>query len=134
MKHLFVLALASALMGLQAQAKTVRATDLIAQGWNDLSKLEEGTTIEFRQGDELPVSLSAEGDLLETTRNEVSYVGVKKNFWVRIQKNDVLMSLDGVNYKKIQDSVTGMISADASTPENGGAANAINIKFIANLK
>lgn len=134
MRHLMVLVIASALVGLQAQAKTVRASELIQQGMTDFSKIEQGTVVEFRQGDQLPVSFQAEGDLIETTRSEVSYVGVKKNFWVQLENNDLMMSFDGVNYKKVQDLLTGAFSVGAGSAENGGVADAINMKFTAKLK
>jgi hypothetical protein len=90
--------------------------------------------IEFRRGDELPVNLLAEGDLIETTKPATSYVGVKKDFWLRMKNSDVQISFDGQNFSAIKDTLNGSIEAGAGTGMSGGIANAINLVFKAQLK
>lgn len=118
-----------------AEAKTIRATEMNGSLW---SRLTAGTAeeliVEFRQGDELPVSFSAEGDLLETSRVGVSYVAVKRSFWLKLEKNEVQMSLDGAAFKPIKDMVAGSFTAGAGAGDNGGIANALNFGLKANLK
>ena len=118
-----------------AEAKTIRATEMNSSLW---SRLTAGTAeeliVEFRQGDELPVSFTAEGDLLETTRTGTSYVSVKRNFWLKLQNDNIQMSLDGAAYKSIKDVISGSLTAGAGSEQNGGVANAINLGLKANLK
>jgi hypothetical protein len=118
-----------------AEAKTVRATDLTTQQWtNFTSGTLTDLVVEFRQGDVLPVTLMAQGDLIETSQAATSFVTVKKNFWLDAQANNVQISLDGTTFKNISDVVSGSIEADAGSPTNGGVANTINVMFRAFLK
>ncbi|MES2803473.1 MAG: hypothetical protein V4654_13350 [Bdellovibrionota bacterium] len=124
-----------ALLAGAAEAKTIRATEMGASVWSDLAK---GTLsdiiVEFRQGDELPVSFVAEGDLVETTQNSTSYIGVKRNFWLKVKRANVLMSLDNITYKDISDVISGSFMANAGAGQNGGIANTLNLAFKAYLK
>jgi hypothetical protein len=118
-----------------SEAKTVRATEMNSALWSNLSK---GTLsdiiIEFRQGDELPVNLTAEGDLMETTQSATSYIGIKRNFWLKVQASKIQISLDGTTFKEMSDVLSGRIEAGAGSDQNGGIANAINVAFKAFLK
>lgn len=116
-----------------ASAKNIRATEWGANVWSELSKKARAElTVEFRQGDELPVSFTSEGDFLETSQAGVSYVKVKRDFWLKIVGDNVQMSLDGANYKPIHDTIKG--SFNAGTTPVQGAANAINLVLSAYLK
>lgn len=118
-----------------AEARTVRATELTAKIWSQLDKGEiEDLIIEFRQGDEIPVTLQTEGDLLETKSANPSYVGVKRSFWVRMEQNQILMSLDGVQFKPFHQMLSGSFTVGASSDQSGGPANAINMLFKGFLK
>lgn len=121
--------------GAPAYSKTVRATEIDSSTWAALEAPghHEETIIEFRQGDQLPVSLSAEGDLLETNQASVGTIGVKRNFWIRVVKNDVEISFDGTSYKAFKDALTGSFQAGAGNPA-GGIANSISLAFKAYLK
>jgi hypothetical protein len=120
-----------------SEARTVRATEMTPALW---SKLEAGASsgdpmiVEFRQGDQLPVNIAAKGDLIETAQSGSTTVQIKRNFWLRLQNNDVDMSLDGVTYKPFKEVVGGSISADADANQSGGPANVINVVFGAYLK
>ncbi len=117
------------------EAKTIRATEMSATLWSEISQGTAGDiTVEFRQGDELPVSVTADGDLMQTTKPGVSYVSIKKNFWLRLQASDVQLSLDGTNYRNIKDALSGRLEAGAGAIQNGGTARAIDISFKAYLK
>lgn len=119
----------------QANGKVVRATEMGTTIWSDLSKGKLGdVVVEFRQGDELPVTFEAQGDLIETRQTSVSYVGIKRNFWIRISQNDVEISLDGATFKKLNEVLTGSLNVGAGSAQNGGVADAINIIFKAFLK
>ena len=90
--------------------------------------------VEFRKGDELPVTFAAEGDFVETTKPATSYVGVKRDFWLKLKNDKVQMSFDGTTYKEISEVVTGNLSANANSGENGGIANTIQVVLKAHLK
>lgn len=118
-----------------AEAKTLRATEMNSSLWQRLSAgSAEELVVEFHQGDELPVSFNAAGDLLETSRAGVSYISVKRNFWIKLKNNDVQISFDGNTYKAIKESLTGSLSLGAGADENGGIANTINVGFEAKVK
>ncbi|MBK9322703.1 MAG: hypothetical protein IPM97_07115 [Bdellovibrionaceae bacterium] len=123
------------LAGISAQARTIRATDLSSSIWTEIGKGKlSDVTIEFKQGDELPVSFSAEGDLFQTTQTSVGYVGIKKNFWIKLQNNNILMSLDNSNFKDIKEVISGSFEAGTDADQNGGLANALNLALKAFLK
>ena len=113
-----------------AGEKVVRATDL---GTTMQSGLTNGgfsnVIIEFRQGDELPMTLEVQGDLAETTQASVSRIGIKKNFWIRLSQNNLEISLDGTTFKKLNELLTGSLQAGAGSAQNGGVADAISIIF-----
>ncbi|KYG67179.1 hypothetical protein AZI86_09220 [Bdellovibrio bacteriovorus] len=121
-----------ALVGV-SEAKTIRAIQLQNTQWSDLGSLGD-VIIEFQKGDELPVRVNASGDLLETSRPSVSYVAVKRDFWLKAQKDKIQFSLDGVTFKELNESLRGSIEAGTGADESGGIANAININFKAFLK
>ena len=116
--------------------KTIRATELGAGFFSDLQNGKlDNMIVEFQEGDELPVTLKAEGDLIYTTYSSVSYVGIKRNFWLKLMDNKLELSLDGVVYKDIREVVSGKVLAGAGTADGqGGVADAINVVFEAFLK
>lgn len=119
----------------QVEAKIIRATDLGANVWSDLSrgKLAD-VTVEFRQGDEIPVNLTIEGDLMETKQpTALNYVEIKRNFWLRLNNNNFEVSFDGTTFKKFSDYLTGRMEAGGSGSANG-IVNSINIIFKAFIK
>jgi hypothetical protein len=78
-------ALGFILISATGHAKTFRASDMTSDDWSHLvTEGEERVVIEFRHGDEIPVSLVSEGDLLETVQTGVTYVKVKQSFWLRV--------------------------------------------------
>jgi hypothetical protein len=115
-----------------AQAKTIRATELNAGFWSQLQSRAAGdVTVEFRQGDEIPVTFSAQGDFLESTQSGTTYVSVKRNFWIKIVGNDLEMSLDGATFKPLDQMVKRSISADAGAGSNPiGAINVVLQAFM----
>lgn len=117
-----------------AEANTIRATDLSGTQW---SKLQSGQLdnliIEFRQGDELPFTFIAEGDLFATTQSVPSYIGIKRTFWMKFSGNSLLLSLDGTNYKPYNEVITGSFNAGV-LPDQNSSANSIQMQFKAFLK
>lgn len=117
------------------EAKTVRARDLTAAQWSDVaSGKANDLNVEFRQGDELPVSLVAQGDLIETTHPEVSYVRVKRNFWIQADQTHLKISWDGITYTDANKALNGSLTVGAGSAGEGGIANALNIVFQAEVK
>ena len=114
---------------------TIRATELSPQHWDRFRKGDiKELVVEFREGDEIPVTMQAEGDLLETSEAVASYVTIKRNFWVRVEQGDLKMSLDGVKFKPFNKLISGTLTAGASTEEDGGVANGVSLGLKAILK
>lgn len=118
-----------------SEARTIRATEMTSAQW---SKLKTGPAddliVEFRQGDELPIHISAKGDFLETAQPGITYINVKKSFWLKLQNNNVEMSLDGAAFKPLKDMLTGKLTADASSDHTDGPINGINLVLEAFIK
>lgn len=128
MKMLVMIVLGIGVFVSAAEAKVVRATEMNDLLWEKLTKgSQEEIVVEFQNGDELPVTFSASGDLLETSRQGVSYVKVKRNFWIRMKSGEVRISLDGQSYKAIPEVLGGELNVGAGSADNGGIADAINI-------
>lgn len=121
-------------VGAAAPRKTIRAVDMTSADWSEIQRAKQDIVVEFRFGDEIPVSFASEGDLLETTVTGVSYVKVKRDFWLSISKTGVEMSLDGSQFEPISDVVTGSFTAGAGSQSPGHPVNAINLMLKANLK
>ena len=118
-----------------AEGKTFRASEMKNADWSRLGKAgDDEMMVEFRQGDELPLTFSAEGDFLETTRNEISLLHVKRDFWLRAKGDKLDASLDGMSFRPLNELMTGQLSAGAGGAENGGPVNAIHLLLKANLK
>lgn len=117
---------------------SVRVTKLNPDFLSRVQKGEiENITIEFKEGDRLPVNLRAEGDLFESVDSNPTFIEVKKNFFVRIMSNDLSMSFDGENFKPLKESIGGSLVANASSSNNDARnfpANIINIVFSAFVK
>ncbi len=119
----------------RGEVKALRASEMNPKQWSEvLADTNHKYIVEFRKGDELPVSFDVEGDLLETNKSSVSYVGVKKNFWMRLSDNNVEISFDGSSFQDLTKALTGVLQADAKADENGGSANSINILLKAFLR
>jgi hypothetical protein len=118
-----------------AQTHVLRANQLGAADWSALQdgKLDQ-VVIEFRQGDELPLRLVAQGDLLESKEIVISTVVVKRSFWIRPTRTALEISLDGQHFTKPQDALSGSLEVGSGADENGGAATGIGIFFKAFLK
>lgn len=116
-----------------AEAKTVRAMHMTGEEWARVSNGQaEDLTVEFREGDQIPVTFSAKGDFLESTQVGTSYIRVKKSFWLRLEKDSIEASLDGVNYRPISEVAQGSFTVEASAQQ--GPVNAINLGFQSYLK
>lgn len=118
-----------------AGERVIRATDLGPKIWSYLaSEKEDDLLIEFRQGDEIPVSFEAHGDLIETRQTALNTVVVKKSFWLRLSQNTIEMSLDGRTFKTLSETLEGTLQLGTGSAQNGGVANAITILFKGSLK
>lgn len=116
----------------EAKPRTVRATDMTAEMWS--KSATEEITVEFRQGDQLPVAIAAQGDLIETAHPESINVSVKRDFWIRLTGNVPQISFDGTNFRKVPEVLNGALSAGAGIDPNGGFANALNVVLSAYVK
>jgi hypothetical protein len=118
-----------------SEGRTLRATEISPSAWAQLSMQDkENLTIEFRQGDRIPINITAQGDLVETVSTGTQYLSVKRNFWLRFQSNEILVSLDGQHFSHLKDILSGSLEAGVGTDDNTGIANAIQIAFKAYLK
>lgn len=112
----------------QANPSALRARDMSTKQWSEaMSQQPLNMTVEFRERDEIPVNLTAEGDFIETVQNQPTYIRVKRNFWLKLRNQDVLISLDGVNFKPLNQVVTGQLSAGADAVDAGIPVNSIQI-------
>ncbi len=103
--------------GANADSLEVSTSNIFSQ--SELSKsFHKGTTVRFHRGDEIPLSFTTGGDLIESTQLAETSVVVKRDFWIRIQNDMVLFSLDGKAFKPFMDSVTGQFEVKSET--NGG--------------
>lgn len=133
-QHLTLVALSIALTS-SLFAQTFRASDLTSQIWSKYHKGEiQELTVEFRQGDKLPVSLQLEGDLLETSEANPSYVTVQRSFWVQMKQNALELSLDGTHFKPFKQLTNNTLTVGTGAEQQGGIANAINIGLKALIK
>lgn len=106
-----------------------------------LSKIQKGevenAVIEFIEVDRLPINIKAEGDLFDSVDSNPTFVVVKKHFFVKIMKNNITMSFDGVIFKSIKELLSGSLAVNASS-SNGDAQNfpvsVINVVFSAFIK
>ncbi|MCO5144198.1 MAG: hypothetical protein M9962_14005 [Oligoflexia bacterium] len=127
--------LLSSIFCFSVEAKTIRATELSNNIWDKINSYgSEEITVEFRQGDELPVSFYASGDLLETSREGSSYIRIKRDFWIRLKNEKVTMSLDNREYKPLSEMLMGSFQAGAGSEDNGGIAHIIRLNLDARLK
>lgn len=116
-------------------AEVIRATELNSSTWSAFAKgALNDLVVEFRQGDELPFHFSVEGDLIETTQSVPSYIGIKRNFWLKVKSNKILISLDGAAFRGLNEVLTGQLEAGANADQSGGVANAVNVALKAFLK
>ena len=136
-KMQMIILVMSVCIGGITQAKTIRATEMSPDLWSKLMSGTKSAIIEFRQKDKLAINLSVEGDFFEGTP-KTTYVTVKTDFWLKFKGSNsqmnVEMSLDGTDYKPIEEVVTGSIFAGASVDPKSGLADGINFVFEAYLR
>jgi hypothetical protein len=114
---------------------SLRATDLDSGTWAKVfSGQLQDLIVEFRQGDEIPVMLSAEGDFFESLRSQPTPLSIKKNFWMKVNKNTLLFSLDGNDFKPLPQVASGTLLVGTGAGDGGGRAHLININLKAYQK
>lgn len=62
-------------------------------------------------------SFSAQGNLLETKKPGISYAQVKQTFWLKLQNNDVVISLDGSNFQPLEQVISCSFSSSAGSAQ-----------------
>lgn len=132
MKHFIQIATIAALIlvATLSEAQTLRATEIDSGTWEKVFNGQlQGVVIEFRSGDALPINFMAEGDFFETRQTQVSFLNIKKNFWMMAMKKDLLFSLDGTNYKPLPQVASGSLMVGTGSDQNGGIANSLNINL-----
>jgi hypothetical protein len=130
----------ASLISLATQARVVNATDMTAAQWAAFAKGQAtDIVIEFQTGGQLPLTFTAQGDLLESTQTAPSFVTIKKDFWVRINGTStaqptVQISFDNSTFQDINSVIGGSLTVGTGADHSGGMANALNIDFKAFLK
>ncbi|HEY8271096.1 MAG TPA: hypothetical protein VIG33_09440 [Pseudobdellovibrionaceae bacterium] len=118
-----------------SEAQTLRATDIDSATWMKIfSGQLRDLIVEFRQGDEIPTTLTAEGDFFETLRTQPTPLSIKKNFWMKVEQNNLLFSLDGTDFKPLPQVASGTLSIGTGAGDAGGRANQLNINLKAYRK
>jgi hypothetical protein len=119
-----------------AAPTVVRATALNDELIKQFSSGNGDLVVEFKGGDRLPVSINSSGDLLETSdagsASSASW-NVKRDFYLKLQGKALLLSLDGQNFKPLQDMLSGSLTIGATAPADGSASQ-ISINLQALLK
>jgi len=103
-----------------ASARTV-SFDRLSAG--ELGAFLAGTsdvTVAFAKGDVIPVQIEAKGDLVATVGDASFAVQAQRDFYLRRDGDDVLLSIDGVKFAPLLDQIHGTLSAQAS----GGSSDA----------
>lgn len=72
------------------------------------------------EGTRLPIRFALQGDLIElVTPGESSYqLVIKRPFYLRLANDELLISLDGTQWKKWNELLTGMLNVTVSSPDN----------------
>jgi hypothetical protein len=116
----------------EAASKNYRAQQMSPELWAQAVK--ENAAVEFRQGDEVPLSFTSEGDFLETTQPGLMYLRVKRSFWMRLANNIPEVSLDGTQFRPFNEVATGSLAAGVNSSDPSLPVNAINVVFKSYLK
>lgn len=119
-----------------SEAGTTRATDMDQAMWGKVfaGQLKD-FLIEFRKGDTVPLTFTAEGDFFETQQVQPTPLKVKKDLWVKVDGSKFEVSLDGTNFKPLPQTAHGLLLIGASADDaSGGRANGINVNLKAYQK
>lgn len=119
-----------------SEAGTTRATDIDQATWGKVfaGQLKD-FLIEFRKGDMLPLTFTAEGDFFETQQAQATPLKVKKDLWMKVDGSKLEISLDGTNFKPLPQVAHGLLMIGASADDtSGGRANGINVNLKAYQK
>lgn len=66
--------------------------------------------VEFREGDLVPLNFVAGGDLFESKDNTNNIFVIKKDFFIKVKNNSVMISMDGNSYMSLRDVISGKFS------------------------
>ena len=119
-----------------SEAGTMRAMDIDQSTWGKVFAGQmQDYLIEFRKGDSLPMSFTAEGDFFETQQAQPTPLIVKKDIWMKVDGSKFEFSLDGKNFKPLPQVAQGLFSIGASSSDaSGGRATGINMNLKAYQK
>lgn len=120
MKKSLTLALAAAALGGGALVHSARADRAQSQRTDF-----EGV---FRAGDQVPVVMSAGGELFEMTNATPHTLVAKRTFWLRARQNELEVSFDGTNYRPLSEVVGGTLSLSS------GAEGPLGVDLQTHLK
>jgi hypothetical protein len=112
-------------------AKTLRPNELGKGGLQRFLQGQSDDVIEFREGDQIPVALKVDGDILQSASSEPTMVEVKKGFFLKFESDELRMSWDGTEYLPYRDLIRGQLEAKAS---GDSAVSNIEINFSAFVK
>lgn len=124
------------LFAAMSEASTMRAQDIDQETWGKVfaGQLKD-FLIEFRQGDTLPVSVTAEGDFFETAQAQTTPLKMKKDVWMKVDGTKYEFSLDGKTFKPLPQVAQGSFSIGATANDSsGGRATGINMNLKAYQK
>lgn len=118
-----------------SEGKNLRASEMSPSQWSTLSQgNDDEINVEFLAGDEIPVNFTAAGDFFESTQPTTGILRIKKNFWLRLQKDQLMASLDGVQFKPLNEVASGQLMAGAGKNSSDGSVNGIQILLEAHRK
>ena len=115
--------------------KTIRITKLDTLNLNQIiSSQNQEYVIEFREGDLIPLHFEAKGDFIETRKSLLNDLIVKRDFYIKIKKGNISLSLDGRLYKSLKKYIKGVISISSGTENKDHVPNLIKVMLAAFLK
>lgn len=98
--------------------RTLRPGTLNEKELRSLFHSHAKDVFEFREGDQIPLTLKVEGNVLQSISPVSTMITIKKSFFLRFDGDHLMMSWDGGDYLPYRDMVASNleVEADASSP------------------
>ena len=118
----------SSQLGAAPEVRELAAPQMSAEQWKSFQEGElQNVRVHFAKGDTLSLAFRAEGDFLEGEIRQPSIVRVKRDLWITFEKGDILASVDGETFKKVNEVLGGSLSVNATSDDQSDAASSLEI-------
>lgn len=95
-------------------AKTLRFSSATGEEIKSFMEGESDDSLQFVAGDTLPLTVTIDGDILQSKPAVATPVEVKRGFFLRMDGDQLRISWDGVEYVPLADAIGGRLGASAS--------------------